>query len=143
MDADTNGDGLPDGWFTWKPKGSEINSEVTQDGTLRIINSGKTRGGVATRKFSLEAETKYVLEIKLRGQITENKVFGVSVLSDKGQQIQWSVPKINIENNEVLLRYEFETTEDIKEGKQYIIFDLAGSENGYVEILDVALYSIH
>jgi hypothetical protein len=140
MDADTNGDGLPDGWFTWKPKGSEINSEVTQDGTLRITNPGKTRGGVATRKFSLKPEGKYVLEFKIKGQVKNEKNFTVYVLSEKGKHVQLQNSAVKAEANEKLFRYEFVTTKDIEDGKQYIRFDHGGNGDGYLEVLEVNLY---
>ncbi|MGE4284168.1 MAG: O-antigen ligase family protein, partial [Clostridia bacterium] len=51
MDADTKDIGVPDTWATWKPKGSDIKTEVTKQNTLTLWNGGKVRGGVITRKF--------------------------------------------------------------------------------------------
>jgi hypothetical protein len=140
MDADTNGDGLPDGWTIYESKGSDISMEITKQGTLRIKNTGDKWGEVKTRKFILVPEKVYILEVKAKGNLKKSdNTFTLYVLSDTGKHIQLQ-STVNIENYEKTFRFEFTTTKDINNGKQYIRFDHKGNDNGYIEISEVSLY---
>jgi hypothetical protein len=140
INADTNDDGLPDAWFTWNPKDSEITSEITSEGTLRIKNPTRVRGGIATRKFDLKPETKYILEISVKKQLGTDEKFIIYLLSDKGKHIQLEIPRVKLGKDGQIYTFEFTTTSDIVGGKQYVRFDYAGSNDKYIEISQVNVY---
>jgi hypothetical protein len=143
MDADTNGDGLPDTWWNWKNKGSLMHSSITASGALRIENSGNNWGAVATRKFSLQPDKKYILEMRIKGElINKDNTFNVHVLSEKGKFIQSKISVKEIENIEKDYIFEFTTAKDIDDAKQYVRLDHMGNNTGYVEISRIVLYEV-
>jgi tetratricopeptide (TPR) repeat protein len=133
-----NQNNLPDGWTVYKPNGAYIKTEITPEGSLKITNKGSKLGGVNTKKFSLKSNRRYILQIKVRGQLENSKTFNLDILSDKGEHLQLHVSSIELESTEREYVYEF-TTKDL-EGKQYIRFEHAGNDLGYVEILEVNVF---
>jgi hypothetical protein len=142
MDADTNGDGLPDSWWSWKNKGSQLQINIINENAIRIANTGNVEGIVLTRKFSLQPQKKYMLEMKIKGELESDKTFEVFIISEKGEQVQFRAnilrPNLSWEKH----YFEFITTKDIKDGKQFIRFDHNGNDKGYVEISDIMLYQL-
>jgi tetratricopeptide (TPR) repeat protein len=142
MDADTNEDGLPDSWWSWKNKGSQLQINIINENAIRIANTGNVEGIVLTRKFSLQPQKKYMLEMKIKGELESDKTFEVFIISEKGEQVQFRAnilrPNLSWEKH----YFEFITTKDIKDGKQFIRFDHNGNDKGYVEISDIMLYQL-
>jgi hypothetical protein len=142
MDADTNEDELPDTWIFNKPKGSELQVNITNKNSINIKNLGNVEAMASTRKFSLEPSKKYLLTVKMRGELNKNTTFEIFILSDKGKYVQFHNNSIRLGPEFKEYRFEFVTTEDIKNGNQSVRFDHNGNDEGYIEISDVSIYSL-
>ncbi len=141
INADTYEDGLLDTWVNYNAKGSDVKIEISDNGTLKVQNTGNNWGRIRTRFLALKPNQKYVLELNLASHNIDNKDVIIYVLSSKGKSIQLKKTNINMANQEQVYKFEFITTDDISEGNQYIRFDLNGNENEhYVEIKDVMIY---
>lgn len=142
ISADADNDGLPDGWVRMNGKESQIELEITPENSIKMLNYGKKEGFLRTRFFSLKPAKKYVLEVKLKGQLEKNNNFDIYVLSNTGKSIQFHTNSIKLEDSFKEYSFDFTTTEDIISGKQYIRFDHNGNDDGNIEIAEVNLYSV-
>jgi tetratricopeptide (TPR) repeat protein len=142
INADVDNNGLPDGWMMINGKESQIELEITPNSSIKMLNYGKGQGFLRTRSFSLKPAKKYVLEVKLKGQLEKNNNFDVYIFSNKGKSVQFHTNSIKLEDSFKEYSFDFTTTEDIANGKQYIRFDHNGNDSGYIEIAAVNLYSV-
>ncbi len=143
MKADTNEDGLPDTWVNYNAKGSNMKTGKTSNESLKVQNIGESWGRIRTRYFTLKPNQKYILEVNLASHNIDNKDFIIYVLSSTGKHVQLKQTKIDMVNQEQVYKFEFTTTDDITDSKQYIRFDLNGNENDHhVEISDVMIYEV-
>ncbi|MDK2809982.1 MAG: hypothetical protein PWR27_691 [Petroclostridium sp.] len=140
INIEVNNDGLPDTWHMWNPKGSEVKSKITDQGILRFENSGLNRGGLITRKFTLQSEKKYILEIKLKAELNNQKDFDIYVFSTKGTTTQLKVQSLALENIYKMCTFNFITTKDLDNSQQYVRLDHKGQEAGYIEISEINIY---
>jgi hypothetical protein len=142
LNVDMNKDGLPDTWWVWNPEGVELVSEIIEHDMLKFRNVGTGKGGIATRKFILQPNTKYVLEVKIRGNLVNGQILSFNVLSDKGKHVQLEVPDVKVDSFVKDYKYEFITSDDINGGKQFIRLNLTGSDKGYIELSGISIYGI-
>ncbi|MBZ4644156.1 MAG: O-antigen polymerase, partial [Deferribacteraceae bacterium] len=140
INIDVNNDNLPDTWHMWKPKGSEMKSKITDQGTLRFENSGLNRGGIITRRFTLQPEKKYILEIKLKAELNNQKAFDIYIFSTKGTTTQLKVQSLALENIYKMYTFDFITTKDLDNSQQYVRLDHKDKEAGYIEISEINIY---
>jgi len=138
---DTTGDHIPDFWRKANSEGGAVETLIKEeDGEriLRLENPGDGLGYIYTGNFALQPDDWYLLTFKARGNITPNN-FRVYTRSRSGESTQGSISSINVAEEWQKYELEFQTTEDIEPGNQYIRIDHRGNDSGYFEIKDLIL----
>ncbi len=140
LDGDTRSRGVPDTWSLSNHSGAQLKTMMTDNQGLMIINEREGLARIHSRRFDLTPNTKYVLQIKAKGWLENDNHLRVRVLSTRGQSTQLNVSEIELKEEFGQYEYEFETTDDIKDGQQYLRFEFRGSGDEYVEILGATIY---
>ncbi len=138
---DTSDDHIPDFWRTGNSEGGAIDTVIKEEGderVLRLENPGDGRGYIYTGNFALQPDEWYLLTFKAKGDINP-KNFRVYIRSRSGEGTQGSLSSVKISEEWQEFELEFQTTEDIEPGNQYIRIDHRGNDNGYLEIKDIII----
>lgn len=115
FDMDADEDSIPDGWRTWVAEGSKFTVETMAEKGVMISSEPESSGLLYTNNMSLKPNTKYQVEIELaEGSSQENA--RVAIHSRKGTVVQLQ-PMLITDHHQT---FEFETTDDIEEGYQYL-----------------------
>ena len=142
LDGDTIPRGIPDTWQVRSNAQAELATNITHNQALVIKNEGEGYVVVDTRRFNLMPDTKYILQINKSGNLESNNHLIIRVISTSGNTKQLHVGSVEIDNEVQLYQYEFETTNDIEGGQQYLRFDFRGSGEEYVEVLGAIIYKV-
>lgn len=143
FDVDVNDDGLLDMLHTLKPEGSLIEHKQLMDGNenyIRISNKGEVYGFKYISPISLEPDISYMVELKARGNIKPGTFRLYTWSSGASGPNQGELLGIELTDDWQTYSFEFTTDSDIEVGRQYIGIQHNGNDEGYVDIMDLAIF---
>lgn len=130
--------GMP--WRVSDSSSGDIKYEIKKEG-LKISNTGENNGFIYSQFFSLNPDTMYEVEVVFSQESTQKNLRS-HIISMVGRRTQVS-EDINLEEIEDgLYYYNFNTTEDLEPGRQYIRFDHPGNSEDYFVIRQVIIKKI-
>ncbi|AOT70141.1 O-antigen ligase family protein [Geosporobacter ferrireducens] len=129
---DTDENGLTDNWKVYNYKDANIITEVADDG-IKISNTGAGTGFIYSTNFELKPSTKYKMELKLNSTIDEDFAV-IKVISRNGKTTQFAQKLDMGMAAKNAFAYEFETSEEIQSGDQYIRIDHLGNSEKSIDI---------
>lgn len=144
FDLDINNDENIDMLLVSKPEGSKIEHESMVEGEnnfIRITNEGEVYGFKYVYPLSLEPNTTYIVELKARGN-TKPETFNLYAWANgAADPNQGSLTGIELRDDWKTYSFEFTTDEDVKPGNQYIRIQHNGNDMGYIDIMDLTIFS--